>query len=411
MSVQPLVFEGPDPERLLLEAWSAHGTDVRISEPTAVRRGGLFGFFAKLHYRIEVLAPEPAAPVAAARPTAGDACLAGLRAGPRQEHAAPTPGRPLPRAGAAPVAASATAHALDALVEATEDRLEVAETSPGSFDALLERVAGSLGEDPATAMAALGATDSPIAPSPPQPPRAADPGAPAPGENHAASRGPERTTDGTLAGQLLFAGVPRPLASELARRATSLAEAATLLSSPRPLPHTAGSLVAVIGPPARARAQARAIAEEVGCAPEAIAEVSPRRRRAPDSGHRVAHHPDEVADLQGGWRRGRVGVVAVFLPATGPTELAWARAVLAAGEFSVTFLVAAAGTKPEDLAHRCHALGGVDGLILEDLADTLTPATALGAGPPIVRLGGGRADAPAWERTLATALERRQGQG
>ena len=112
-----LVFEGPDPERLLLEAWSVHGTQVRITEPVTVRRGGVGGFFPKEPYRIEVVPglPAPAEPsfhdtseVPCAVPSSTDEPQARAAAAPvrRQVLQPSTIHRP-----------ATTAEALDALVD------------------------------------------------------------------------------------------------------------------------------------------------------------------------------------------------------------------------------------------------------------------------------------------------------
>ena len=59
--MQRLVYEGRDPERLLRDVWEKHGTGVRITEPEEARKGGIFGFFSRVVYRIEVepLVPAP----------------------------------------------------------------------------------------------------------------------------------------------------------------------------------------------------------------------------------------------------------------------------------------------------------------------------------------------------------------
>ncbi len=174
-SAPQLVFEGPDPERLLLEAWSIHGTQVRITEPVIVRRGGIGGFFAKEHYRIEVLPAAPMAPHArmvapgAFSSPSPDTPLLGYpaAAGPAPVPAASAPfeqatGLPVPGAPG-----PATSWALAELVAATEDEVDLHSAPQPSFEEILGKVAGALGDDPVTFDGRLPADHlaAPIAPS------------------------------------------------------------------------------------------------------------------------------------------------------------------------------------------------------------------------------------------------------
>lgn len=449
MSAKPRVFEGPDPERLLLEAWSVHGTNVRISEPTAVRRGGVFGFFSKLHYRIEVL-EAPAPP-----PPAESAVL-------------PAP------AGADAVAVSAVrpggaAGALDALIAETEDVVEIGEREPADFDAILAKVVSALGEDPEDSLARLApsvaAPDASVATRAPQsdrpppvlpgdttaaddagPLRVADAagasvapdaveiesisldalravptpppapatavrsdvlaGVPAHEPPPAPAAAPSPATTPGLARRLCAVGVPGELAETLAL-AETLEDACAAFPAPRRLPTTRGSLVAVVGPPLVVRDRAHAIAAELGVAADEVAFALPRRRRTPAAGHLVVTRPDEAGDLAPGWRRNRIGVVALELSANSDDAEAWAATMLDALAPSMTLVIAQASEKPEDVAQRCAALGGADALCLEQLGETLTPASALASGVPVATLDGRPADAPTWRRAIEHALGRR----
>ncbi len=157
-SAPQLVFEGPDPERLLLEAWSIHGTQVRITEPVIVRRGGIGGFFAKEHYRIEVLPAAPMAPHA--RMVAPDAFSSPSPETPHLGYPAaagpapvPASSAPFEQATGLPVPGTpgpATSWALAELVAATEDEVNLHSAPQPSFEEILGKVAGALGDDPVT---------------------------------------------------------------------------------------------------------------------------------------------------------------------------------------------------------------------------------------------------------------------
>jgi hypothetical protein len=208
---------------------------------------------------------------------------------------------------------------------------------------------------------------------------------------------------------LLRTGVPVPLAEELARCCASLSEAAAALPVARALPRAPGSLIAVVGPDARARALARAVARELGIAEAEIARAVYRRRPNMLAKHLVAHRPEDAADLAPGWRRDRVGVVAVCLPQRMQRALPWARAMLHALAPSMTLLQASALCKTEDIAAVEAAIGGADALWLEHTPETLSPASPLACGCPAAYLDGAPANAHSWEAVLRTALLRQEG--
>jgi hypothetical protein len=71
---------------------------------------------------------------------------------------------------------------------------------------------------------------------------------------------------------------------------------------------------------------------------------------------------------------------------------------------SAIWLAVDARTKVEDIAATAHALGGVDALMLEDVARTTTPAAPLGAGTPIALLDGLFAEPVQWRRVVEAVL-------
>ena len=62
--------------------------------------------------------------------------------------------------------------------------------------------------------------------------------------------------------------------------------------------------------------------------------------------------------------------------------------------------------KAEDIAAWADALGGIDALALENLDATVSPAAALGAGIPVVRLDGRPASAARWTATIVDRMIR-----
>ncbi|MHB1584917.1 MAG: hypothetical protein ACYC0E_14325, partial [Acidimicrobiales bacterium] len=148
------MYEGPDPEQLLLQAWSDHGPSVRISEPEERRHGGFLGFFTKVTYRIEVEPVPPGEAVGADQngsadrwvpDAAADGSLAtGLATSADTDIADPAADRAADRVPAHAETGQALAHFADA----TEDVLELTGAPPPTFDQVLEGVASSLGEEP-----------------------------------------------------------------------------------------------------------------------------------------------------------------------------------------------------------------------------------------------------------------------
>lgn len=444
---QPLVFEGPDPKRLLLEVFAAHGPGAKISEPVAVREGGVLGFFAKMHYRVEVTPPSLADAAPPPIPT------------PSPVRAA----RPSSASGAA-AATSATGAALAGLIEQTEDEVDLNTSRQESFEEILDKVASSLGEEPGAELALLGASSiaaTPTAPSaapvarpgrvlrndelanavftelPLAPYTASDPVLaprhsvePTPASSAATSPPPARhkTMEEELASlalepvgasglgggvvpasvstDLALVGFPLRLLGARSGELGSLAEAFALAPVARALPKTPGSLIAVVGAGGRALSAAKVIASEIGMEHAAIPRALARRARSTGEDHLIVHDATEAADLSPGWRRGRAVVVTVSVPSTaGAGE--WTRAVLGGLAPSMTLLVASAAAKTEDVQAMVATIGGVDGIVLEDCGETLTPASVLSADLPIARIDGEAASASAWVAVAEQALERR----
>lgn len=400
------MYEGPDPERLLIEAWSRHGTSVRISEPTCVRKGGIFGFFAKLHYRIEVQ-PLEAAEQATTSP---DGARAGAAAG--EAPRPPAPGGHGEQHARPARSPGATAGALERLVESTEDLLELDSSPRRSFDDVLSEVASSLGDDPGHLRL------PPLEPSGPAPlavsapPRTAGsetpssapippPTAPRDGlgrDRHGLADHRQGPGAARLLEQLAVLGCPpevlaRAEAAGGGREALEAAFAA--LPAPPALPTAPGSLLAVVGELGQALAVAGSLVDQLGLEDLEVALATPLPPAFSVPDHLLATEPARARALAPGWRRDATSVVAVAC-GRGPATPGWARRMLRALQPTATFAIASAAAKPEDVARRAEALGGVDALVLTDLDQTATPLTACAAGVPVARLGRIPASPEAW---------------
>jgi hypothetical protein len=463
VSAQPLVFEGPDPEKLLIEAWAKHGTSVRISEPECVRTGGIYGFFSKLHYRIEV---EPISGAEQFPPQASQAATAPQR--PRRV-TRPAASRVAPARGAVN-AASHRASTLDEttsdgdathagtstgtrspadrlgeLVEATTDVLEIHGSPRRSFDEVLAGVASSLGEDPAlVGTDLLERVDRPEHANPPTHAGASEPaGQPAdtdrdvPAESHDEPASPaeappvaeghglgggsrmrlgEDTATARPSTQprhaaadaraLASIGVPCEIV-ERARATTGawdLAEAVFAQLPPaRPLPTVDGALVAIVGELGRALELGGRIADELGLDDTELAVASPSRPSCAFPPDLTVTDDREAAALSPGWRRDRVGIVAVDATSSGASA-GWVRQILRSLRPSATLAVVSAVSKPEDIAHFAAAIGGVDALALDDMELTVTPAAVIGLGIPVARLGDLPATTATWSASVAHLL-------
>ncbi|HWD24784.1 MAG TPA: hypothetical protein VG368_04920, partial [Acidimicrobiales bacterium] len=209
---------------------------------------------------------------------------------------------------------------------------------------------------------------------------------------------------------LRTAGYPATLMAQLVSStgAPTFEDAFTIVPMPRPLPTTAGSLVAVVGPGSAAIDAAREIARDVHLEADEIALASRKRRRAVRSDLTV-RNPRSAGDLAPGWRRGRVGVVAVACD--GLADLSWVRSILSSVRPSYVLLVGRADAKSSDLSAIAERIGGVDALVLEGLSETLTPLAALDTGIPIARLDNTTANPSAWTDVLERAAELGEGTG
>jgi hypothetical protein len=181
-----------------------------------------------------------------------------------------------------------------------------------------------------------------------------------------------------------------------ARLVLQLAE----LPGPPPLPATRGTVVAIVGSRGPAHDVALAVCATVGSNPDSIATIAPRTRtpKATELGT-----PEEAAEQRRAWRRRPTPTVAVIEAPLGQSS-AWAGEVLEALEPTVVWGLVDAGRKVEDITAWSDDLGGLDALCLNGLDDTVSPASALQTGVPVVLLEGQAATPERWADVLMGRL-------
>ena len=491
-----LVFEGPTPESVILEACSEHGPQVQLTEPERIRHGGMLGFFAQNAYRVRVMPREHAS----AGAMTGHVALGGAPS----DASAPARPAPGPRVTAdTATGTSSASSALETLLDASPDvDVDLDGPPPKNFDEALERAAAALGPEQAPSKAAPDAFEALIArlreqemPTPlfettpsggTELPETAPLEASAPSAAVFLSEAgrPEPTLDPDVFGQDLLGSdlaatdlwrapepevrrfaipshdiAPQGARNDAARVVAALRSVAfptqllaaaagrlpagfdleqvfATLPAPRQLPSVSGALIAVVGPEPRALEHARRIASELGLDPAEVAlartskveggasrrprglraaeeaaideaeergALTPVSSLAPDL---YVEEPEQASALSPGWRRDRVGIVAVEIGNLLDASPR-ARSMLRALRPSVTLILAEGTQKAADIAFRANALGGADALLIDNLQATMTPCELLTADIPIARLGGEPATPAAWVRLVEATLDRR----
>ncbi len=229
-----------------------------------------------------------------------------------------------------------------------------------------------------------------------------------------------------LADRLLAAGLPvadvdRVVGALASGRRFSdlLVDLFCRLPAPPPLPRQPGAVVAVVGPPGTLTAAASAVAVELGCEgqpplvvgmgtdgqldsgrqPALAPATGPRpRRTTPETA--AAVDPDRaVAAVDIRRRTGQPVVVAIESAMAGPSRTAAAH-TLARLRPDAVWGVVDALVKPEDVAAWATGLGGLDALVVRNLAATVSPAAVLRTGVPVAWLD----DQPATPERWAAAV-------
>lgn len=241
-----------------------------------------------------------------------------------------------------------------------------------------------------------------------------------------------------MADRLLAAGLP---AADVDRVVGALADGRRFsdllvdlfsrLPAPPPLPHGPGTVVAVTGHLPHALAAARDVAVDIGADPAQVVLLGARRPSLSPTGGSLAaapQHQDEPTTLattetparptagagsgpdptavvdartdvlvaQVARRRRSVPVVVVVESGFGGAQRTWAAHTLARLRPSAVWGVVEAVAKPEDVAAWATGLGGLDALVVDDLAATVSPAAVLRTGVPVARLDGQPATPERW---------------
>ncbi len=206
----------------------------------------------------------------------------------------------------------------------------------------------------------------------------------------------------TIVDLLRAAGFPEHLLprAPLATDQSTIEAVFASLPEPPPLPSEPGGLVAVVGSAGLVRPIANAVALAVGCPRDEVAVASTTasdRHARPEYRARTAA---QAASLSPGWRRDRVGIVAVYAPPLGADQR-WTRQVLRALRPSCVWGMTAATTKPDDVRRWIAAIGGVDALVMTEVGATATPAAILSLGIPVARLDDEPATPARWAAAVA----------
>jgi len=191
--------------------------------------------------------------------------------------------------------------------------------------------------------------------------------------------------------------VPMPDGRDLRTRLVHQLEE---LPAPPPLPATRGTVVAIVGSRGPAHDVALAVCATVGSNPDSIATIAPRTRTPKATELGTA---EEAAEQRRAWRRRQTPTVAVIEAPLGQSS-AWAGEVLEALEPTVVWGLVDAGRKVEDITAWSDDLGGLDALCLSGLDDTVSPASALQTGVPVVLLEGQAATPERWADVLIGRL-------
>jgi hypothetical protein len=442
VSAQLKSFEGPDVQVLLDQIRAELGPGAKINGAERIRVGGVLGFFAKEHYRVVVEAPGATSddspsevPVTEATATASAEDRSSRRT--RRKNAAPDDvfsamaeatddvNDVAAVAAAAPVPVTPVPVVPAPVVPVDQDSEENAPTEDvtESFDAVLSRVATTLGTDPADGARSghgngngTGGAGHGTGPEPE--PELGDPvtGPPVGIASRAAlylaetapgSADPHEVVGVALRRTGLDPSVVAPVTEGLRHGAGLEALLLHALGSlpPAPaVPRRAGSLLVVVGAGAPARRLAAALAGEVGIDPTEVPFCSrDGGASALVTGRLLVRSAEDAAELAPGWRRSRPAVVVVDAAVTGSPR-SWATHLIASLRPTAVWGVVESTAKTEDIHAWAEALGGIDALALENLEATVSPASALAVGIPVARLDGQTATAARWVAAIVDRI-------
>jgi hypothetical protein len=183
----------------------------------------------------------------------------------------------------------------------------------------------------------------------------------------------------------------------------ALVESLTRLPAAPSVPQGLGVVIAIVGAGSAPVLHARELASDLGLDPDDVVLATRERLVGGIPAWLQMSDAGTAQERRRSWyRRTRPTIVACSLPRV--AGLRWAREILDNLEPTMTWAVVDAGAKREDIAHRVDALGGVDALTLDDIEDTVSPATALELGIPVTRLEQEHASPLTWTELLLERL-------
>lgn len=413
-------FDGDTLEAALARVTDEHGSSARILSAEKVRTGGLGGFFARERFEVLVELPEqPHADGAGERPAVATIPRSILDLADQvsdvERQAAPKADAPAP-AGRPPYAPSTEGKTFQEVLRGLIDvggldRLE--DVPPASA---LESRTTPAAEEPVSHLhgeAAPGVVEPVVAPVVwPLASRNAEtrPGpVPAPAAQQAVgpvprADGPPASSapDAALLASLRALGVPQDLLHSLGAAGSEaqqvLATLEQVLVPPPPLIVGRGDVVVVVGPRAVAIEAAGVAAAQLGQVPADVVVAGAGR-----AGVNSLRGPDEAAARRPAWRSCSPTVVALCAN-DNATGRAWVQEMLAVLEPVAVWAAVRADRKPDDVATWAASIGGVAAIAVGACAETVSPASMLGAGLPIAAVEGRRSTPAAWTALLVERL-------
>lgn len=415
-----LLLEGEDIESVLARLRDDHGPEAKIIQAELVRTGGFGGFFAKKHYEVMVEVDEEAlladeapvaVPAAEAAPavSAIDALLSAAEGGDQTEiggtvlpesDRATTPFVPTVPGWHRPVSTEGTAFS-DVLSSLTHNLAEQQQVRP-AFEALVPepRMAP---EAPAPVMAApvVELAPPPAPPAPPAPPR--EPVF-------------ERMVKdlSKCREQLAAIGVPAPLLAKIVSSEPLLAlrdlvDAADEPNRPAWTPSATrgGALVVVVGSWTVAEGTVRGLAEQLEIDDTAVLAVATAVGDALPAGQSVRSHGAAIELVRTARQTHSVSVLVVD-PGQGRHSAERVADLVARLEPQYVLVAADAADDMQPALAAVDALSAaaveVDGLALDGVAGSATPAAAFEIPLPVCWVDGRFATAGRWIGILVDAM-------
>jgi hypothetical protein len=336
-------FEGARLDDVLGEVQEALGPSAAIVRADRRRTGGMFGFFTKERFVVEVRVPDEA-------PDAGSAGRSGLL------------------------------ELVESVSDADQAVLAGARTARSSASSTERPAFGSV-------LARLVQGDPVGAASP------------------SARTAPDAIAEdrATRAAALVRLGLPEllvPAASDTG----ALVERLGLLPEARALPQRGGAVIALLGDRSAAMALAGELATELLLNPERIHLATTARGIATIPPERRIASVSAASALRAEARDADEPVIVVIDSPVGRAAVGWAANLLRVLEPGAVWAVVDAARKPEDVRVWAERVGGIDALAVRGLDETESPAAVLRAGIPVARLDGHPASALRWASLLNDRL-------